>query len=456
MMPGIMIIRLLNVKTTSYVWDRFESEHGDGGPGCGRQADENGMKVIVVGAGITGVSAAEWLRRDGHDVTLIDRVPPGDPSQASYGNCGIVGRSSVVPVSVPGLLWQAPGMLLDPDTLLSLRWRYLPRLLPWLARFLWNGRRAKVFEIAAALAPLVRDTDRQHRALSAGTPAEPFIARGAYATLYRDRAAFEANAFANDLRKRHGITWEEWDRPAIEAYDPELSDAYTFAIAMRDYLFVTSPPRYLATLAEHFQQEGGTFVHREVGGIRQMETGKAEVCLVGGERHVADRVVLAAGAWSGRFAKKLGHRTTLESERGYHVMLTGVSHKPPAVLNLPDTGLGVSPMERGLCFCGAVDFGGLDGPQNECVFAAIRRQVRRIYPKLKWQGEETWMGQRPSTVDSLPLLGRSPKAPSVYFAFGGQHVGLGIGPRLGRMIADLVSGREADIPLSPYRVDRFD
>ena len=102
------------------------------------------MKVIVIGGGITGVSVAEWLRRDEHDVTIIDRVHPGDVSQASYGNCGIIGRSSVVPVSTPGLAWQAPGMLFDPDTMLFLKWRYLPRLMPWLIRFLWNGRRHKV------------------------------------------------------------------------------------------------------------------------------------------------------------------------------------------------------------------------------------------------------------------------------------------------------------------------
>ncbi len=149
------------------------------------------MKVIVVGAGITGVSAAVWLRRDGHEVVLIDRVSPGDPTQASYGNCGIVGRSSVVPVSLPGLIWQAPGMLFDPDTLLYLRWRYLPRLMPWMVRFLWNGRRSKVFEIAEGLAPLVRDSDEQHSSLIAGTPAERFLHRGHYVTIFRDHISFE-------------------------------------------------------------------------------------------------------------------------------------------------------------------------------------------------------------------------------------------------------------------------
>ncbi len=414
------------------------------------------MKVIVVGAGITGVSAAEWLRRDGHEVVLIDRVFPGDPMQASYGNCGIVGRSSVVPVSVPGLIWQAPGMLFDPDTLLYLRWRYLPRLTPWMVRFLWNGRRSKVFEIAEGLAPLVRDSDKQHFSLIAGTPAERFVQRGSYVTIFRDCHAFERNAFANELRKRHGAKWEEWDRAAINEHDSELSTKYTFAIAMRDYVFITSPSDYVAALAEHFRREGGKFVRREVGDVCQMEDGRVAVSLAEGDRHIADRVVLAAGVWSGRFAEKLGHNAALESERGYHVMLTGVNHMPPAVLNLPDTGLGVSPMVKGLCFGGAVDFGGLDGPQNTNVFDAIRRQIRRIYPRLEWDGEETWMGQRPSTIDSLPILGRSTKASSIYFASGGQHMGLTMGPRLGKMTADLVSGKDTDIAVTPYRVDRFD
>ena len=113
-------------------------------------------------------------------------------------------------------------------------------------------------------------------------------------------------------------------------------------------------------------------------------------------------------------------------------------------------------MVRGLCFGGAVDFGGLDGPQNTAVYDTIRRLVRRIYPRLEWDREETWMGQRPSTIDSLPLLGRSTKSPSIYFAFGGQHLGLTMGPRLGKMTADLVSGKDTDIAVTPYRVDRFD
>jgi len=414
------------------------------------------MKVIVVGAGITGVSAAEWLRRDGHEVTLIDRVRPGDPAQTSYGNAGIVTRSGVVPSSVPGLIWKVPGMLLDRDSPLYLRWSYLPRLMPWLVQFLWNGRRAKVEEIARGLAPLVGDSVEQHLSLARGTPAERFIQRGFYTVLYRDRAAFEGDAFGFGLRRANGFEWDEWDREALREYDPELSEAYTFGAALRDHGFITSPARYVAALAEHFEREGGTFLQGEVADITQTGDGRGAVTLVGGARRETDRVVLAAGVWSGKLAKRLGHHAAMESERGYHLMLTGVSHKPPMPYMVADAKLGVAPMEEGLRFAGTADFGGIDGPALTAPLESIRRRVRQIYPKLEWDGETTWMGQRPSTVDSLPLIGASPKAPAIHFAFGGQHLGLTMGPRVGRMTADLIAGRKPNIDIAAYRVDRFD
>ena len=414
------------------------------------------MKVIVVGAGITGVSAAEWLRRDGHEVTLIDRVRPGDPAQTSYGNAGIVTRSGVVPSSVPGLIWKVPGMLLDRDSPLYLRWSYLPRLMPWLVQFLWNGRRAKVEEIARGLAPLVGDSVEQHLSLARGTPAERFIQRGFYTVLYRDRAAFEGDAFGFGLRRANGFEWDEWDREALREYDPELSEAYTFGAALRDHGFITSPARYVAALAEHFEREGGAFLQGEVADITQTGDGRGAVTLVGGARREADRVVLAAGVWSGKLADRLGHHAAMESERGYHLTLTGVSHKPPAPYMVADAKLGVAPMEEGLRFAGTADFGGIDGPALTAPLESIRRRVRQIYPKLEWDGETTWMGQRPSTVDSLPLIGGSPKAPAIHFAFGGQHLGLTMGPRVGRMTADMITGRKPNIDITAYRVDRFD
>ncbi|MCZ6589273.1 MAG: FAD-binding oxidoreductase [Alphaproteobacteria bacterium] len=113
-------------------------------------------------------------------------------------------------------------------------------------------------------------------------------------------------------------------------------------------------------------------------------------------------------------------------------------------------------MNNGLCFAGGVDFGGIDGPRHAAALNDLCGRVREIHPRLEWEGEETWMGQRPSTVDSLPLLGVSPKAPAIHFAFGSQHLGLTMGPRLGKMTADMISGRKPEIDVDAYNVGRFD
>ena len=135
--------------------------------------------AIVIGAGITGVSAALHLQRDGWEVTLIDRIAPGDPDQTSYGNAGILARCAIVPVSVPGLLAKAPKMLFDPMQPLFLRWSYLPRLIPWLVPFLRNGRQDRMKKIAEALAHVTFDSVDQHKQLAAGTGAERLHRRGA-------------------------------------------------------------------------------------------------------------------------------------------------------------------------------------------------------------------------------------------------------------------------------------
>ena len=408
------------------------------------------MKAIVVGAGITGVSSALWLQRSGVDVTLVDRVAPGDPGQTSFGNGGILARSAIVPVSVPGLLAKAPRMLLDPGSPLFLRWSYLPRLLPWLVPFLRNGRREKLEEIVAALDPLAHDSVDQHLALARGTGAERFIQTGDYVYLYRNRADYEGDALSMSLRKAHGFEIREWDRSVLEERDPHLSPDYTFGANLPDHGWITAPGPYVAALAEAFSRERGVIRQASVVAVAD-----GHVTLEGGERLSADRIVLAAGVWSRDLAEGFGVTSPVESERGYHLLLKEPSFKPPSPYMIADAKFVVTPMDAGIRCAGIVEFGGTDAPPSEAPLALLRTRIREVYPTLAWEDEETWLGHRPSTPDSLPMLGPIPTARSVICAFGSQHIGLTIGPRLGRMVAAMVTDTPPNIDLAPYRVDRF-
>lgn len=412
------------------------------------------MRIAVIGVGIVGVACAEWLRRDGHDVTMIDRNDPGGPEQASYGNAGILASSSIVQVAVPGLPSKAPGMLFDPLGPLHLRWSYLPRLLPWLIPFLRRATKPEVERTASALADLLGDSVDQHKALARGTPAERYIREGAYAHLYRSRADFEADASYHQLRRSHGFRMEERDRARLLQDDPHLGPHYTHAACWLDQGWITDPGAYVAALADHFLRHGGAFIRGEVTDLRP--AGEGVDVRVAAEMQRFDHAALAAGAWSGRLARRLGHDPGLETERGYHLVLRGPNRRPPFPYSLADGKFVVTPMDAGLRAAGQVEFGGFDARLSEKPFRVFKTRLRQLYPDMEWEGEERWLGHRPSTIDSLPLIGPSPKAPAISFAFGAQHVGLTSGPRTGRLIADLIAGRAPNIDMSPFRVGRFD
>ncbi len=235
------------------------------------------MRIAVIGAGIVGVSTAEWLRRDGHEVTLIDRIEPGAPEQTSYGNAGILASSGIVQVAVPGLPAKAPRMLLDPLGPLHLRWSYLPRLMPWLVPFLRRATKPDVERTAKALADLLGDSVDQHKALARGTPAERYITDGIYAHLYRSRAAFEADAWYHKLRQAHGFRMEERDRARLLQDDPHLGPHYNARrLLARPWLDHRSRRSYVAALAGHFRRNGGAFLQGEVTDIAPAEDGAAD------------------------------------------------------------------------------------------------------------------------------------------------------------------------------------
>lgn len=412
------------------------------------------MKIAVIGGGIVGVSSAEWLRRDGHDVTLVDPLDPGEPGQTSYGNAGIIARAAVVPVSVPGLWKSVPKMLLDRDGALFMKWRYLPRLLPWLAPFLRAGRVDALEGITASLSEILLDAVDQHQVLAEGTPAQKYITQGEYAYIYANKAGFAKDALGFAIRKKHGLTWREAGAEELRAMDPNLSPDMSFAAILPDHAWITNPGRYVAALAQHFIASGGIHLKGKVDDIEP--GGDTPAIRVNGETLPFDRVVLCAGVWSRKLAERLGHKVPMEAERGYHLFLRGATMRPPIPYMIADAKFVATPMEDGLRCAGLVEFGGTEAPPSQAPIDLLTRRIQQVFPGIEWDEAETWMGHRPSLVDSLPMIGESGRAKGIYFAFGAQHIGLTSGPKTGRIIADLIAGRRPNFDLAPFAPDRFD
>ncbi len=405
--------------------------------------------IIVVGAGIVGVSTALWLQRDGFDVTLVDREGPA--AGTSYGNAGILAAGSIVPVSVPGLWRKAPGLLFNPDQPLFLKWRYLPRLLPFLRQYLVQAR--NVDHIAAALFTLLHDAVDQHHALADGTDAAAYLSDEDWIYGYPDRATYEADRYGWNIRRKHGVRFEEMTADMLAAHEPALAGRFGFGVRLLQHGRISDPGAYVTALAALFAAEGGTIRQTTVTDMI-LSDGQCSGLQTDQGVLRAGQYVLTLGAWSGPLARKLGIAVPLESERGYHIEFVNPSISFRNTIMVAAGKFGMNTMNGRLRCAGVVEFGGLDAPPSAAPFALLRRQVAALFPDLTYDRVDEWMGHRPSTADSLPVIGRAPKAENVLLGYGHQHVGLTGGPKTGRWLAALAAGRPPNTDLGAYAPNR--
>jgi len=406
--------------------------------------------VVVVGAGIVGMSVALWLQRHGHAVTVVDRQPPGHG--ASCGNAATIANYHCIPLGNPAIIRQVPSLLFNPDSPLAIRWTYLPTLAPWLVRFLLASRPGRVAEIAAALAALQHRVDEDYRPLFEMAGAGDLILRNGSLYLYGSADSYARARPEIELRRRHGLPLEEVDAARIAELEPNLAPIYHRGILFPGASHVRDPLRLVERFAEAFRARGGTLVLGEVRAVERGEDGM--VVRTGGAPLTADRVVVAAGAWSRPLARTLGDHIPLDTERGYHVMFpegAGLLRRP---VGWADIGFYMTPLEGGLRAAGTVEFAGLDAPPNPRRTKLIADGARRLLPQLDQPASE-WLGFRPSMPDSLPVIGLSPRNDRVVYAFGHGHLGLTLGGVSGRLVADLIGGRPTTVDTAPYGPGRF-
>jgi D-amino-acid dehydrogenase len=409
-------------------------------------------KVTVIGAGIVGIVSANFLRRDGHAVTVVDSRPPGEG--CSFGNAGNISPGSCLPMAMPGVLANVPAWLFDSSGPLSLRLGYLPRALPWLARFARATTRDRVEATALALRALHERTFDLYQSLIGEAGAGELINRSGQLHLYETEEAFAGGLLGRDILRRRGVEMEELDGAAIRDLEPSLAPIFARAVFFPRHGFCLSPLRLVQTLAENFVRSGGTILRRDVTGFEFGRRGPERLHTDGGDLDV-DKLVIAAGAWSGKLAARLGDKVPLEAERGYHLELPDPGTMPAHSLSWSERKFTATPMEMGLRFAGTAEFAGIDAPPDYRRSRILLSHGKRMLPGLNGEGESVWMGARPSFPDSRPVIGPATRHGNVFYAFGHSHTGLTGAPMTGKLIASLVAGRAPEIDLAPFRVDRF-
>ncbi len=411
--------------------------------------------VTVIGAGIIGISAAAFLQRAGHKVTVIDRVAPGDG--CSFGNAGGVAFAEIMPTIHPRILLKIPGWLLDPLGPLTIRWSYLPKALPW---FLAAGRNAlpdRVRRITAGRAALglraVSDFDTLLGAAGAGD----LLVKKDSLRLYDTEAQYQAEESNRRIKREHGYEMKKLSAGEIVEIEPDLAPDFACGSFHGGWYYVRNPRSVVAGIAEHFVRNGGEIVLDDVVDVGR--AGSRAECLTlkaGGVRKL-DRLVICAGAYSNFFARRFGDKVLLEAERGYHLVLPDPGITLGRSFSYVATPMAITPMDVGLRLAGTDEFAGLDAEPNWKRADALWPVAKRCLPKLRAIDENVsrWMGRRPGTPDGLPVIGPSRKLGNVWYGFGHSHMGLTWGPTTGRLLSEMLSGAPGNTDLTAFRVDRF-
>lgn len=410
--------------------------------------------VTIIGAGIVGLSCAFFLQERGHPVTVIDTDPEGD--KASFGNAAGLAVTECVPAGLPGQHFSIVKWLLDPYGALFIKPALIPRLAPWMWRFLAASKLPRVRSIASALSALNDRTFIDYAPILKATAYNAHVHHAGALVAYKDRAAFERNALEWALKKEHGVSFDLLGATEMAQLEPSLGPLKTFGVFQEHWAHIDDPKELVGRLRQYLCAKGMVLMRSTVDRVRvQAPDNQPVLQLDNGQNHVADKLVIAAGAWSGALAKSLGDRTFLESERGYN-------------FTLPDPGLNVrreiifaeekfvaTPTALGLRVGGGAEFAGLTGAPNYGRCDVLLKLATQFLPGLKSTGGTRWMGQRPATPDSLPVISVSPRNARVFYAFGHGHLGLTQGPSTGRIIADLITKAPPLIATDPFAISRF-
>ena len=408
--------------------------------------------VIIIGAGVIGLSAAIAAQARGLSVVVVDREGPA--AGASAGNAGAFAFTDILPLASPGILKKAPKWLLDPLGPLSVPPAYALQIAPWMFRFWRACQPSRVAAATTAQTTLMDLSKAELEPFLTATDTLSMLRKDGNLQVYESEAEFRASLPGWEVRRDHGIEFRHVKSDEMAAIQPGLASRFILGTFTPGWYSIADPKLYTLALAQHFRARGGSIETSEISALRAV-AGGVEVVATDGKVREAGKVVLAAGAFSHRIARTLGERIPLETERGYNTTLPADAFDLRTQVTFGGHGFVVSKLSTGIRVGGAVELGGLALPANFRRSEAMLQKARSFLTGLKPEGGVQWMGFRPSLPDSLPAIGRARATPDVIYAFGHGHLGLTQSAGTARLVADLLTGQTPAIDLASFSPQRF-
>ena len=415
------------------------------------QDKKNNFSVGVIGAGIQGVCISLSLIKKGFKVTIFDKEDPGKVS-ASYGNAGHFSPYASVPMNRPDILADVPSMLLNSKGPLSLKWNYVPKMIPWFLKFIKNCSKKNMMHTAKYMHQILDLALPAYDELFKDIDVSKLVEKKGIMYFWTDKD-LKSRELEIKIRNELGVKQQLLTPHEIHDLEPHIKKIYHGGILYSEAKHARNPKKILLKLFDLFLEKGGIFQKENVETITFTNDNKP-IIKTDLKSYNFDKAVIACGAFSKKLTDQLNEKIPLDTERGYHVHFKGYDHllsRPVIFLN---RGFGITPMEQGLRVVGTVEFGGLRNPPSKKRITNLIDNAKYLLPELK-EHQDEWLGFRPTLPDFLPILGPSKNHENLFYSFGHHHLGWTLGAISGKIISGMIAGENTNLDLSAYNSKRF-
>jgi len=408
------------------------------------------LKVGIVGAGIQGISNALFLQKKGFKVIIFDREDPGSPV-ASYGNAGHFSPYASLSLNRTDILADVPAMLLSSTGPLALKWNYVPKMIPWFLKFIYNTSKKKMMHTARNMHQILDLALPAYDELFDEIDLEGLVENNGILYIWNEKD-LKSRKLEIKVRDELGVKQQLVSKKEIHDLEPNIKKFYHGGVYYPYARHARNPKKILLKLFELFLKKGGRFKKMNIKDIRF--DNEKPIFLSDNDQFNFDKVVIACGAFSKKLTDKLDEKIPLDTERGYHVHFKNCDHLLSRPVIFSNRGFGITPMEQGLRVVGTVEFGGLDNPISKSRIKNLVTNAKYMLGDLP-EHEDEWLGFRPTLPDFLPVMGPSKNYKNVFYCFGHHHLGWTLGPISGKIVSGMIAKENTNLNLDPYSSLRF-
>ncbi len=413
------------------------------------------QSIIIIGGGVVGLCSAYYLRKEGHEVTVLERSPV--PSGCSYGNCGMMVPSHFIPLASPGIVAKGLKWMFNSESPFYIRPRFSMELIKWGLIFYRSANTNHVNRTSGLMRDLNLLSRQLYIDIIKNDLSEIDIDLGGLVMYCKSEKAFDEEKKIGEKGLDLGLKVDFLDRKRVQSLEPDIDIDVVGGVHYLDDGFF-HPLDFMQMLKNHLEVNGVTFRYNTA--VQSFITGNNQVSGIITDRGAlrTDQVIVSAGAWSSTLIRRLRVSMPMQAGKGYALSLPDPRAKLKTCCIFVESKVAVTPFRSGIRFGGTMEIAGIDGSITGNRLHGIIKAIPKYFPQFRaddFEGLDVWTGLRPVSADGVPYIGRLNNFRNVIVATGHGMMGMSMGPVTGRIVSDIVEERQSEFDLSLVDPNRF-